>query len=336
MLIRKTTWGSLFLLTTLLTAGGCSSALPGDDGETGGDALTAGAQNFKVGDVLVATTGLNLREEASATSPILGVIRSGGSVTVTAEEGATAATETAQPNPAELDANPDVVTPADPAPADDGTDPSAPDDAAPATTTEEGLPLPPVPPAEVPPVLQATNGFWHVTYGTKVGWASGRYLRKASGTDTDTTSGNTTGDASTCMNRLSSVARRMDGSSSQGRCYRYVKTHVASALGVGLSSVQTMLGARYRLGAYDFARWVEANPGGRASAAGFVESNNISLDALPLGAILVWRPGQCGYHPTYGHIEVNVGRGRACSDFCGRIRRTCGQPKIVLLQKACR
>lgn len=333
MLIRKTTWGALLLLTTLLTSAGCS-ALPDEEGETGGDAITS-TQDFKVGDRLVATTGLNLREEPSTTSRILAVIRSGGSVTVTAEEtGPAAGPDDTTKNAGAFDAIPDGTPASEPAPAD-GTDPDAPDDPAAPTATDD-LPLPPIPPAQPPAQMQATNGFWHVTYGTTVGWASGRYLRKASDGDGTTTSANVTGDASGCMNRLATVARRMDGGSSRSRCYHYVKEHVGAALGVGFSGVQTMLGASYQVGAYDFARWVEANPGGRASAAGFVESNNISLDALPLGAILVWRPGQCGYHPTYGHVEVNIGGGRACSDFCGRIRRTCGQPKIILLQKECR
>ena len=55
-----------------------------------------------------------------------------------------------------------------------------------------------------------------------------------------------------------------------------------------------------------------------------------SPSSIKKGSIIVWRRGQCGYHSTYGHIEIAVDdtSSRACSDFCGSIRKTCGNPYV--------
>jgi hypothetical protein len=58
----------------------------------------------------------------------------------------------------------------------------------------------------------------------------------------------------------------------------------------------------------------------------------IPLGKVPLGSLIGWRPGQCGYHATYGHIEIVVDRtvSRACSDYCGAIKKTCGDPYVYI------
>jgi hypothetical protein len=45
-----------------------------------------------------------------------------------------------------------------------------------------------------------------------------------------------------------------------------------------------------------------------------------------------WRPGQCGYHALYGHVEIVVdgASSRACSDYCGAIRKSCGAPGVYV------
>lgn len=176
-----------------------------------------------------------------------------------------------------------------------------------------------------------SGDFYHVEFDGQSGWAHGGYLRSAGG---QAPTNGPSGGSSQCMAKMASVARSVDGEGSQHRCYHYVKEHIGRALGIGFDGVQSMLGANYQMNAWDFARWVDTDPGGRASQAGFVRAN-IPTSQLPLGAILVWRPGQCGYSSSAGHIEINIGNGRACSDFCGHIKTTCGAPAVVLYQKGC-
>jgi hypothetical protein len=50
--------------------------------------------------------------------------------------------------------------------------------------------------------------------------------------------------------------------------------------------------------------------------------------SFPLGALLYYRPGQCGYDPLGGQFEIVVDVGRSCSDHCSEIKRGCGVPWV--------
>jgi hypothetical protein len=82
--------------------------------------------------------------------------------------------------------------------------------------------------------------------------------------------------------------------------------------------------------AVDFDDWARANPG-ELARRGF-ERQALDINHIPRGSIITWRPGQCGYHAQYGHIEVvaDAASTRACSDFCGTIKKTCGAPGIYV------
>jgi uncharacterized protein YraI len=179
-----------------------------------------------------------------------------------------------------------------------------------------------------------TGDYFHLDYQGTSGWAHGGYLSAESDPGVGRDAGSNTGAGAACMTKIARAATSRDGYGSGGKCYHYVKEHIGAALGIGFEGVQQMVGDGYQLNAADFARWIRDDPGGRASRSGFVRSN-ASLNALPLGAILVWQPGQCGYSSSAGHIEVNIGNGRACSDFCGHIKTTCGAPTVVVYQKGC-
>lgn len=174
-----------------------------------------------------------------------------------------------------------------------------------------------------------TTGFYRVDYEGQEGWAFGTFLAADSG-------GGGGGGGTSCYDgklgsKLASVARTVDGDGSQGLCYRYVKNHIE---GAGIP-IRNYIPDAYEASAYKFAVWAKADPAGLA-AAGFAKST-AGLDGLPLGAILVWRAGQCGYSAEHGHIEITIGGGRACSDFCGRIKRDCGMPDVfVPVQRDCK
>ena len=79
-----------------------------------------------------------------------------------------------------------------------------------------------------------------------------------------------------------------------------------------------------------FDDWARSHPG-ELARRGF-EKQNVDINRIPRGSIITWRPGQCGYHRQYGHVEIVVDNSssRACSDFCGSIRKNCGAPGIYV------
>ena len=138
------------------------------------------------------------------------------------------------------------------------------------------------------------------------------------------------GSALTCnvgnATRLASIASRMNGQSSQHLCYRYVKAHLR---GEGFPTA-TLEAEGYGGSAFQFAVWAKKSPSALAKMG--LRKVSVGLDALPKGAVIVWRPGQCGYNATHGHIEVVVddNSSRACSDFCGNIKKNCGAPDVFV------
>jgi Bacterial SH3 domain len=56
--------------------------------------------------------------------------------------------------------------------------------------------------------------------------------------------------------------------------------------------------------------------------------------AFPVGTIMVYSAGHCGFHPVYGHVEIVVNATTACSDFCRhRTDTRCGPDTIILPRK---
>jgi len=126
--------------------------------------------------------------------------------------------------------------------------------------------------------------------------------------------------------QLASVASKMNGSTSKGLCYRYVKAHLRAA-GFPTADLESK---GYGASAYAFTSWAKAYPSSLASMG--LQKVDVALDDLPKGAILVWPRGMCGYSQRHGHIEVVVddASSRACSDFCGRIKKGCGTPDVYV------
>jgi hypothetical protein len=129
--------------------------------------------------------------------------------------------------------------------------------------------------------------------------------------------------------KLANAAKAVDGQKSGGFCYRGVKNAMRAA---GIST--SPLDAGYGVSAYRFADFANDNPSALAKM-GFQKSKG-GVDSIPKGSIIVWRPGVCGYHKVHGHIEIAIddSSSRACSDFCGRIKKGCGTPE-VFVPKGC-
>ncbi len=121
-------------------------------------------------------------------------------------------------------------------------------------------------------------------------------------------------------NRVADMAARVDGRASGNMCLKGVGDALDAA---GIQPTFPRLPA-----AVNFDDWARGNPG-ELAARGYQQQDR-SIDDLPRGTIITWRPGQCGYHSQYGHIEIVISQTRACSDYCGTIKQGCGSPGIFV------
>ena len=158
------------------------------------------------------------------------------------------------------------------------------------------------------------NGWVAIRFGgNKEGWAHTNYL--SDGTTQIASA------VSTRAGRLASKAKRVDGKKSRGKCATEVGNSVQLSgilpRGVGWRRVEA---------ASDVASYLTTNKA-YANRIGF-RTLKVSASSVPTGSVVGWRRGQCGYNRKYGHIEIAIGGGRACSDFCGRIKTSCGAPMV--------
>jgi hypothetical protein len=111
---------------------------------------------------------------------------------------------------------------------------------------------------------------------------------------------------------------------SAGQCYAYVWSALRKVKGSQIESLPVPARS-----AYMFGDWVDNNPISAKKSLSLVRAKGSGRSA-PEGSVLVWEPGQCGYNSIHGHIEIALGDGTACSDFCGPIARGCGEPRIYV------
>jgi hypothetical protein len=162
------------------------------------------------------------------------------------------------------------------------------------------------------------DGWVHVGYADLVGWASADYLELAPELpDYDPVRGA----------KLASTAIAMwDGASAGNYCLKGVRLS-AQASGIipdppGWTPILPS--------AIDWGNWANAHPA-ELAARGF-RREELGVNEVPQGAIIVWQPGQCGYSSQYGHIEivVDLASSKACSDFCGNVKKSCGDPWVFI------
>jgi len=77
----------------------------------------------------------------------------------------------------------------------------------------------------------------------------------------------------------------------------------------------TTVGSDY---AYQFIEW--ANPSGKRLYENFrLKKMPFTGSEIPVGSVVAWPRGACGYSGSGGHIEIVVSPGRACSFLCQSI-----------------
>lgn len=165
------------------------------------------------------------------------------------------------------------------------------------------------------------NAWVAVRFNGYDGWAHTSYLVPASNGGGG---GNPGGYSSARGNKLASTALRVDGHAAGGWCALETSNSVEKS-GIIPNGVTW-----YRNNAIDISEYMAASPSYDAKV-GF-QRVSVSASDVPKGSIIGWRRGQCGYNAKYGHIEISVDStsSRACSDFCGSIKKTCGAPYVFM------
>jgi uncharacterized protein YraI len=168
------------------------------------------------------------------------------------------------------------------------------------------------------------NAWVAVTFNGYAGWAHTDYLAVVSTPSSggSAPSASPGGYSASRGATLARTALRRDGYPAGGYCALQVSNSVEQS-GIIPRGVTW-----YRNNAIDIGEYMNANPS-YGARVGF-KRGDTSPSSIRKGSIIVWRRGQCGYHSTYGHIEIAVddSSSRACSDFCGSIRKTCGNPYV--------
>lgn len=107
-----------------------------------------------------------------------------------------------------------------------------------------------------------------------------------------------------------------------GKCYEYVSYHMEAA-GVIRAEQWDQLGIGPDYAA-DFGAWAAANPELMRRELKLVKIPTPSdkLD-IPVGGIIVYERGACGFSRKAGHIEVVTKPDWACSDGCESLDQAC-------------
>lgn len=113
-----------------------------------------------------------------------------------------------------------------------------------------------------------------------------------------------------------------------GRCYEFVANHMERA-GVIRPSQWDELGIGPDHAA-DFAAWANANPAAMRAGLSLEKMETPEKVAdLPLGGIVVYERGACGFSKRSGHIEVVVAENQLCSDGCESFEAACLEDPAV-------
>ncbi len=111
---------------------------------------------------------------------------------------------------------------------------------------------------------------------------------------------------------------------SLGLCYDFVWKALGAVLGPKIEATSVP-----PTSAYQFGDWADRNPGDLARVFKLKKSS-VYPEKAPLGSVIVWNRGQCNYNATHGHIEIAIGSGKACSDFCAPIQTSCSLPRVYV------
>lgn len=119
----------------------------------------------------------------------------------------------------------------------------------------------------------------------------------------------------------------------KGKCWKYVDDAIEGYMRANGKGDATAVGVRWpTMAAYEFARSAEAqlaNVRKRMLLCSAKRYVGKPASMAPAGAVLIFLPRKCGFHATYGHVEVALGGGRYASDFIAS-KRACAPDHVFL------
>lgn len=121
--------------------------------------------------------------------------------------------------------------------------------------------------------------------------------------------------------RLAGIADANNAGAFGGRCYQYVAGFMEAA-GVIRSEQWDELGIS-PFSAADFAYWANGNPDLLSQIKLEKFETPAAASAIPVGSIVVYDRGACGFSGKHGHIEVAVAENYLCSDGCESFDQAC-------------
>jgi len=122
--------------------------------------------------------------------------------------------------------------------------------------------------------------------------------------------------------RLATLAHRYNAGAFQEQCYAYASWYLQLA-GIVTSSRWTSMGIPTKSAA-DFAAWAARNPHDLDEELALRRvPTPAAAGEIPVGSLVVFERGLCGYSRRHGHIGIVTDPGRLCADGCERFRPGC-------------
>jgi len=121
--------------------------------------------------------------------------------------------------------------------------------------------------------------------------------------------------------RLAQIAGSNNAGGFGGRCYQYVAAFMEAA-GVIRPEQWDELGIS-PFSAADFAYWANGNPELLSQIRLEKFETPATVAEIPVGSIVVYDRGACGFSSKHGHIEVTVSENYLCSDGCESFDQGC-------------
>ncbi len=170
--------------------------------------------------------------------------------------------------------------------------------------------------------IKAANGH--------IGWSAVSYLRpKAKGSTSKPPAFMSIYSPQRGKSLANASWKQGKGKKSSGSCLRGVRLAISASISPGFYTGSP--------GASQFGQYARSHRAWMAARHLQVyaasEAGAPKPSQFPVGTIMVYSAGRCGFNPTWGHVEVVVNKSTACSDFCRSWNASKCAPDTVIIPR---